>query len=119
VIPVPARTRVWLAAAGVTDMRKGFDGLAALAEKVLGRDPHSGHPFVLRGKRGDPVKVVFWFDGQGACLSSKRLEPGARPLRLAVARAGRVSVTPARPAMLLEGIDRRAPPRTWRPPAAG
>ena len=33
-IPVPASTRVWLAA-GVTDMRKGFNGLAALAEKVL------------------------------------------------------------------------------------
>ncbi len=31
VIPVPAGTRVWLAA-GVTDMRKGFGSLAALAE---------------------------------------------------------------------------------------
>ena len=31
-IPVPARTRVWLAA-GVTDMRKGFNGLAALADE--------------------------------------------------------------------------------------
>jgi transposase len=30
-IPVPAQTRVWLAA-GVTDMRKGFNGLSALAE---------------------------------------------------------------------------------------
>jgi transposase len=51
-IPVPARTRVWLAA-GVTDMRKGFDGLSALAEKVLGQDPCSGHLFVFRGRRGD------------------------------------------------------------------
>ena len=33
-IPVPAQTRIWLGA-GVTDMRKGFNGLAALAEKVL------------------------------------------------------------------------------------
>ena len=40
-IPVPASTRVWLAA-GVTDMRKGFSGLAALAEKVLEQDPYSG-----------------------------------------------------------------------------
>ena len=37
-IPVPASTRVWLAA-GVTDMRKGFNGLSALAEKVLEEDP--------------------------------------------------------------------------------
>jgi IS66 Orf2 like protein len=65
-IPVPASTRVWLAA-GVTDMRKGFNGLAALAEKVLEQDPYSGHLLVFRGRRGDLVKVI-WFDGQGACL---------------------------------------------------
>jgi transposase len=51
-IPVPASTRVWLAA-GVTDMRKGFNGLAALAEKVLMQDPYSGHLLVFRGRRGD------------------------------------------------------------------
>ena len=40
-IPVPATTRVWLSG-GITDMRKGFDGLSALVEKVLAADPHSG-----------------------------------------------------------------------------
>src|SRR5215831_1725810 len=35
---LPAGTRVWLAA-GVTDMRKGFDSLAAQAQTVLGQDP--------------------------------------------------------------------------------
>jgi transposase len=115
-IPVPAQTRVWLAA-GVTDMRKGFNGLAALAEQ----DPYSGHLLVFRGRRGDLVKVA-WFDGQGACLFSKRLERGAT---LAASRIwpspaqGRVSVTPAQLAMLLEGIDWRAPRRTWRPLTAG
>ncbi len=73
-IPVPARTKVWLAA-GVTDMRKGFNGLSALAEKVLEQDPYSGHLFVFRGRRGDLIKVIWW-DGQGACLFSKRLERG-------------------------------------------
>ena len=53
-IPVPTQTRVWLAA-GVTDMRKGFDGLSALAEKVLEQDPYSGHLFVFRGRRGGCV----------------------------------------------------------------
>jgi len=32
-IPVPASTKVWLWA-GVMNMRKGFDGLAVLAEKL-------------------------------------------------------------------------------------
>ncbi len=44
-IPVPSSTKVWLAA-GVTDMRKGFNGLSALAEKVLEQDPYSGLSFL-------------------------------------------------------------------------
>jgi transposase len=32
-IPVPAQTKVWLAA-GVTDMRKGFNGLSAARGRV-------------------------------------------------------------------------------------
>jgi len=74
VIPVPANTRVWLAA-GVTDMRKGFTALAAQAEAVLKQDPFAGHLFVFRGRRGDLVKVIWW-DGQGACMFLKRLEKG-------------------------------------------
>jgi len=51
VIGLPTGTRVWLAA-GVTDMRKGFDGLSMLVQAVLRRDPFSGHVFVFRGRRG-------------------------------------------------------------------
>ena len=114
-IPVPAHTKVWLAA-GVTDMRKGFNGLSALAEKVLTQDPYSGHLFVFRGRRGDLVKVI-WFDGQGACLFSKRLEKGR--FVWPAAKNGKISVTPAQLSMLLEGIDWRMPQKTWRPLSLG
>lgn len=114
-IPVPASTRVWLAA-GVTDMRKGFNGLAALAQDFLKQDPFSGHLFVFRGRRGDLLKVI-WFDGQGACLFSKRLEKGR--FVWPSATTGKVTLTPAQLSMLLEGIDWRAPERTWRPLTAG
>jgi len=114
-IPVPASTRVWLAA-GVTDMRKGFNGLAALAQDVLKQDPFSGHLFVFRGRRGDLLKVI-WFDGQGACLFSKRLEKGR--FVWPSATTGKVTLTPAQLSMLLEGIDWRAPERTWRPLTVG
>jgi transposase len=67
-------TRVWLAA-GVTDMRKGFDSLAAQAQTVLGKDPFSGHVFCFRGRRGDLLKLLWW-DGDGLCLFAKRLERG-------------------------------------------
>ncbi len=53
-IPVPVSTKVWLAA-GVTDMRRGFNGLSALTEKVLEQDPYSGHLFVFSGRRGEPI----------------------------------------------------------------
>ena len=114
-IPMPTGVRVWLAT-GHTDMRRGFGGLALLVQETLKRDPHSGNLFVFRGRRGDLVKVI-WFDGQGACLFSKRLERG-RFVWPSPAQ-GRVSVTPAQLSMLLEGIDWRAPQRTWRPLTTG
>lgn len=115
-IPVPANTRVWLAA-GITDMRKGFAALAAQAEAVLQQDPFAGHLFVFRGRRGDLVKVIWW-DGQGACMFTKRLEKGRFVLALGQGQE-EVALSPAQLAMLLEGIDWRAPQRTWRPLAAG
>ena len=53
-ITPPAGTRIWLAA-GVTDMRKGFDGLAMLVQEKLQRDPFGGQIFVFRGRRGQCV----------------------------------------------------------------
>jgi transposase len=103
-IPVPSNTRVWLAA-GVTDMRRGFNTLAAQTGKVLAEDPYSGHLFVFRGRRGDLLKIIWW-DTQGACLFMKRLEKGR--FVWPAAKDGKVCLTSARLAMLLEGID-------WRP----
>lgn len=113
-IALPAGTRVWLAA-GVTDMRKGMDGLAALAQTVLAQNPFSGHVFVFRGRRGDLVKLV-WFDGDGLCLFAKRLERGR--FVWPQATSGSVSLSAAQLSMLLEGIDWRRPLRTWRPEVA-
>ena len=114
-IPVPSTAQVWLAA-GVTDMRRGFATLAAQAEKSLGQNPYTGHLFVFRGRRGDLLKII-WFDGQGACLFSKRLEKGR--FVWPSATNGKVALTPAQLSMLLEGIDWRMPQRTWRPLKAG
>jgi transposase len=115
VIPVPSNTRVWLAA-GVTDMRRGFNTLASQASSVLTEDPYSGHLFVFRGRRGDLLKIIWW-DSQGACLFSKRLENGR--FVWPAAKDGKISVTPAQLSMLLEGIDWRMPQKTWRPLQVG
>ena len=113
-IGLPAGTRVWLAA-GLTDMRNGFDGLAAAAQTALSQDPFSGHVFVFRGRRGDIVKLLWW-DGQGLCLFAKRLEKGR--FVWPQASSGAVCMTPAQLSMLLEGIDWRMPTRTWQPQRA-
>jgi transposase len=113
-IALPAGTRVWVAA-GVTDMRKGMDGLAALVQTTLAENPFSGHIFVCRGRRGDLVKLV-WFDGDGLCLFARRLERGR--FVWPQAASGRVALSAAQLSMLLEGIDWRRPVRSWRPEIA-
>lgn len=97
-------------------MRKGFDGLSMLAQEVLKQDPFSGHLFVFRGRQGRLVKILTW-DGQGFCLFAKRLEKGR--FVWPMTRDGSVTLTAAQLSMLLEGIDWRAPQRTWQPTLAG
>jgi transposase len=113
-IGLPAGVRVWVAA-GVTDMRKGFDGLAAIVQTTLEKDPHAGHVFVFRGKRGDLVKLLWW-SGDGMNLYAKRLERGR--FVWPQADSGAVYLTAAQLSMLLEGIDWRRPSRTWHPEMA-
>ena len=113
-IGLPAGTRIWIAC-GLTDLRNGFDGLAALVQTQLAEDPFSGQLFVFRGRRGDRLKVLWW-DGDGMCLYCKRLERG----RFVWPRAesGSVHLTGAQLSMLLEGIDWRRPERTHVPQLA-
>ena len=110
-IALPAGTRVWLVA-GVTDMRRGFDGLATLVQGSLLEDPFSGHVFVFRGRKGDRIKVLWWC-GDGMCLFAKRLENSH--FVWPEARSGSVHLTQAQLSMLLEGIDWRRPIRTHKP----
>ncbi len=47
-IPVPSGVRVWLAT-GVTDMRRGMNGLTLQVQEAMGRDPYAGDLFVFGG----------------------------------------------------------------------
>ena len=104
-IALPTGTHIWIAA-GVTDLRRGFTGLSAVAQTVLKQNPFSGHVFVFRGRRGDRIKLLWW-DGDGLCLFAKRLERGR--FVWPQAESGTVSLSPAQLSMLLEGIDWRRP----------
>lgn len=113
-IGLPANTRIWIAA-GVTDMRSGFNSLASKVQTVLERDPYSGHVFVFRGRRGDLLKALYWSDG-GLILLAKRLEKG----HFAWPRAdgGVVALTTAQLSLLLEGFEWRQPVDAARPRSA-
>ena len=100
-LSLPPSTRIFLCRE-VTDMRRGFDSLAAMARDVIGEDPLSGHLFVFRNRRGDRMKVLYW-DRDGFVLFYKRLEKGT--FRFPPAFDGRADVDHATLTLILEGID--------------
>ena len=93
-----------------------MQGLALLVQEHLKRDPHGGDLYVVRGRGGSLVKII-WHDGIGSSLYAKRLERG-RFIWPAV-EGGAVSLTGAQLSYLLEGIDWRNPQHSWRPGSAG
>ncbi|KVR36420.1 isocitrate lyase [Burkholderia ubonensis] len=107
-ITLPAGTRIWLAA-GVTDMRCGFQGLATKVQAALEENPLGDHVFIFRGRRDDLVKML-WATDDGLWLLSKRLERGR--FIWPQADDGKISLTVAQMSMLIEGIDWRQPRRT-------
>jgi transposase len=114
VIQLPAGTKIWIAA-GVTDMRRGFDGLSAQVQTVLALQPFSGHVFVSRRRRGDTVKLL-WRDGDGLRLFAEHLERGR--FIWSKVDSGTVHLSRAQLSMLLEDVDWRRVERTWAPEAA-
>lgn len=105
-------------ALGVTDMRKGLDGLAMLVQSTLKQDAFAGHLFVFRGRKAQLLKILFW-DGTGLCLFTKRLEQSRFFWPAADEATGSVMLTSAQLSMLIEGIDWRSPEKRWRPAVAG
>jgi transposase len=56
------------------DMRKGFEGLLALAQRAFDK-PLCGDLYLFVGRDRKRAKVLY-FDGTGLCLFHKRLEQG-------------------------------------------
>lgn len=87
-----------------TDMRKGFDSLAALVREHLQLDPLSGHLFLFVGRHKDRLKLLYW-DSDGYALWYKRLEEGTFRLPAAQRGGASVELKASELAMLLAGID--------------
>lgn len=115
-IALASGLRVYLAC-GVTDMRKGMVGLAMLVRQTLAEDPFGGAVFAFRERRAGLIKLI-WHDGIGLCMLTKRLEHGQFSWPSASA-TGRIALSSAQLAALLDGCEWRAPAPRRRPELAG
>ena len=88
------------------DMRKGYNGLAALVAGQLGEETTSGKLFVFTNRTRDMVKMLYW-DGSGLWVLSKRLERGRFnwPRGLEQNNKGKLVIRPEALEMLLSGVD--------------
>lgn len=112
-IAAPTGTRIVLVAEPV-DFRKGPDSLARWVAGYLGENAFAGAVYIFRSRRADRIKILG-HDGTGLWLYQKRLEIGGFvwPKR----SAGRVQLSPAQLAALLEGGNwRRVGPVRWHRP---
>jgi transposase len=92
---------------GSTDMRKQIDGLAQMVQTAMGKQPFTGDLFLFCGRSKTMLKALYW-DRNGFCLLTKRLEqgrypwPGESPDHQDVASLSHEELS-----MILDGIDFR------------
>jgi len=72
---ITSTEQVYLAC-GVTDFRKGIDGLAAIIQMRFKLDPFSNSMFVFCNGNRNRIKILRW-DGSGYWLLMKRLDRGS------------------------------------------
>ncbi len=114
-IGLPPSVKIYFAI-GLFDMRNGIDGLRAVVEQTLKKDPYEGHLFVFVGKGKDKVKILFW-DKNGFVLHMKRLERGRFQMPTIDDKRTRVEMEATELSMLLDGIDLNARRLSrWQPP---
>lgn len=99
----PPSVRVYVSTAP-TDMRCGFDRLAARVREVLHQDPLLGHLFVFFGRGGDRVKLLFW-DRTGFVMYYKRLERGIFHRPISAASSTVLELPVSELMLILEGLD--------------
>jgi len=67
-----ARTSRMFVATSPTDLRKSYDGLAAIVEGQFARQVRAGDVFVFVNRRATQMRMLFW-DRDGYCILMKRL----------------------------------------------
>lgn len=89
---------------GVTDMRKGFNGLSGLVRQEFDADPTDGSLFIFINRRRDRMKLLH-FEGGGFWLYYRLLESGTFELLKSDAGTHRLQLDATELAMLLSGVS--------------
>lgn len=106
---LPPAVRVFVAPDPI-DLHFSFDRLAGVVRNQLDGDPTCGHLFVFFNRQRTRTKILF-FDRSGYVLYYRRLERGTFQLPDIAPGAARLEVDAGVFAMILEGVDLRAPRR--------
>lgn len=86
------------------DMRKGRNGLAALAQQAMQLDPFSGGLFIYVGRRFNALKILYW-ERNGFALWSKKIESSEKYHWPRLLEEEVVSLTLEQVNWLLDGYD--------------
>lgn len=96
-----------------TDMRKGFDGLLALIQGHLLKDPFAGGLYVFVNRRRDRLKLLCW-EGDGIGVYYKRLESGNYQFPTARPDQPSLVLSATDLSLILSGIDLKSVKRRKR-----
>lgn len=98
------------------DMRAGYDRLAHICKTEIGMNPYGGAVFLFFNRERNRARIYF-YDGSGSCLFSKRLEKGRFKVPVINQAAAYATVESSELTLLLEGVDitRLTRPQRWQP----
>ena len=94
-------TKIWLYREP-TDMRKSFNGLAALVKHQLQESALSGDLFIFLNRRRTLMKILY-FDRSGYCIWFKKLEQGL--FQVPPYHETKIPLNYTQLKLILEGID--------------
>jgi transposase len=87
---------------GNTDLRKSINGLSAIVQQAMNKDPFEGGYFVFCNKSRHLLKIIYW-DKSGFALWYKRLEKAKFPWPKS--KQEYESISKEQIGWLLDGID--------------
>lgn len=92
---------------GVTDMRKGFNGLYGIVKTNLESNPLDGNVYLFVNKRRNQLRLLV-YDTGGLVLLSKRLEKGTFEMVKTESKEIKLSINWTQLTCIMQGIKLRS-----------